>query len=43
KMYGIQSIPANFLIDPTGKIVARDLREAELQTKLQELLGSKSK
>jgi len=43
KMYGIQSIPANFLIDPTGKIVARDLREAELQTRLQELLGSKSK
>lgn len=43
KMYGIQSIPANFLIDPTGKIVARDLREAELQSKLQELLGSKSK
>ncbi|WP_316808614.1 TlpA disulfide reductase family protein [Pedobacter agri] len=43
KMYGIRSIPANFLIDPTGKIVARDLREAELQTRLQELLGSKSK
>lgn len=24
--FGIQSIPANFLIDPTGKIVAKDLR-----------------
>ncbi|MFW0714931.1 redoxin domain-containing protein [Pedobacter sp. N23S346] len=43
KMYGIQSIPANFLIDPTGKIIAKGLREEALQTKLQELLGSKSK
>ena len=42
-MYGIHSIPANFLIDPTGKIVAKDLREEALQTKLQELLGSKTK
>lgn len=43
KMYGIQSIPANFLIDPTGKIIAKGLREKALQDKLQELLGSKSK
>ncbi|GGE69586.1 peroxiredoxin [Pedobacter psychrotolerans] len=43
KMYGIQSIPANFLIDPSGKIIAKGLREQALQDKLQELLGSKSK
>jgi len=43
KMYGIQSIPANYLIDPTGKIIAKGLREQALQDKLQELLGSKSK
>nr|WP_199158301.1 TlpA disulfide reductase family protein [Pedobacter sp. ASV2] len=43
KMYGIRSIPANFLIDPTGKIIAKGLREEALQAKLQELLGSKSK
>ncbi|WP_406824928.1 redoxin domain-containing protein [Pedobacter sp. KACC 23697] len=43
QMYGIQSIPANFLIDPTGKIIAKGLREQALQDKLQELLGSKSK
>ncbi|MGO4876070.1 redoxin domain-containing protein [Pedobacter psychrotolerans] len=43
KMYGIQSIPANFLIDPTGKIIAKGLREQALQDKLQELLGSRSK
>jgi peroxiredoxin len=42
-MYGIHSIPANFLIDPTGKIIAKGLREEALQEKLQELLGSKSK
>ena len=28
--FGIQSIPASFLIDPSGKIVARDLRGADL-------------
>ena len=43
QMYGIRAIPANFLIDPTGKIVAKGLREQALQDKLQELLGSKSK
>lgn len=43
KMYGIRSIPANFLVDPTGKIIAKGLREQALQDKLQELLGSKSK
>jgi peroxiredoxin len=29
-LYGINAVPANFLIDPTGKIVARDLRGEEL-------------
>jgi len=40
KMYGVQAIPFNFLIDPTGKIVGRNLREEALQSKLAELLGS---
>lgn len=43
KLYGIQSIPANYLIDPSGKIIAKGLREQALQDKLQELLGNKSK
>jgi len=34
KEYGIQSIPQNFLIDPTGKIVGKDLRGEELDAKL---------
>ena len=37
--YGIQSIPANFLIDPTGKIIAKGLREEALHAKLEELLN----
>ena len=40
KMYGVQAIPFNFLVDPAGKIVARNLREEALQTKLAELLGA---
>ena len=37
-MYGVQSIPSNFLIDPTGKIIASNLRGDDLETKLQEVL-----
>ncbi len=38
RLYGVQSIPANFLLDPQGKIIARDLREDELHSTLEELL-----
>jgi peroxiredoxin len=33
--FGIQSIPASFLIDPTGKIIAKDLRGADLDKFLE--------
>ncbi|WP_255496203.1 TlpA disulfide reductase family protein [Mucilaginibacter sp. FT3.2] len=36
-LYKISAIPANFLIDPTGKIIARDLRGEELNKKLQSI------
>lgn len=36
-LYGIQAVPANFLIDPNGKIVAADLRGEALEKKLTEL------
>ncbi len=39
-LYGIQAIPSNVLIDPSGKIVAKNLREKALHDKLNELLGA---
>jgi len=36
---GIQAIPSNFLIDPSGKIIAKDLRGKMLEDKLKELLN----
>lgn len=39
KMYGVRGIPANFLIDPSGKIIAKNIRGEQLQTKLAEILG----
>ncbi|WP_132053721.1 TlpA disulfide reductase family protein [Pseudocnuella soli] len=38
EMYGIKAIPANFLVNPEGKIVALDLRGPVLQEKLAALL-----
>jgi peroxiredoxin len=43
QQWGVQSIPASFLIDPTGKIIGKNLRGEELLKKLEELLGSSSK
>lgn len=37
--YRIQSIPQNYLVDPAGVIVGKNLRGAELEAKLCELLG----
>jgi len=37
--YRISSIPQNFLVDPNGKIVGRNLRGGDLEAKLCELLG----
>lgn len=38
QQYKVDGIPANFLVDPSGKIVAMQLRGEALQKKLQELL-----
>ncbi|AMR31403.1 hypothetical protein A0256_08175 [Mucilaginibacter sp. PAMC 26640] len=38
-LYGVQAIPQNFLVDPQGKIVAKNLRGDDLDNKLEELLG----
>lgn len=39
KTFGVRAIPANFLIDEQGIIVARNLRGEQLQKKLDELLN----
>ncbi|WP_240348031.1 TlpA disulfide reductase family protein [Longitalea arenae] len=39
RKYKIESIPQNFLIDPKGKIVAKNLRGPDLEARLCELLG----
>lgn len=36
-MYGVQAIPQNYLIDPQGKIIGKDLRGDALNAKLAEL------
>lgn len=38
KLYSVNGIPANFLIDPSGKIIATNLRGQELEKKLSEIL-----
>lgn len=38
KLFHINAVPANFLIDPTGKIIGRDLRGEELEAKLAAIL-----
>lgn len=40
KIYGVQSIPFNLLLDKDGKILAKGLRGADLEAKLAELLGN---
>lgn len=38
RMYHIETIPMNLLIDPTGKIIAKNIRGEELQRTLAEVL-----
>jgi len=38
-LYGVQSIPASFLIDVNGVIIDQNLRGAALEQKLQEVFG----
>jgi len=39
-LYHVTSIPTNFLIDPNGKIIARNLRGYDLEKELQAVLGN---
>jgi peroxiredoxin len=40
KLYGVRGIPANFLLDKDGKIIAKNLRGPALGMKLKELFGN---
>lgn len=41
KLYAVQSIPANFLLDEKGTIIGRNLRGDDLYNKVKEVLGEK--
>jgi len=42
KAYGVRSIPATFILDDKGNVIAKNLRGPALETKISELLGEKS-
>ncbi len=42
KAYGVRSIPATFIIDENGNVIAKNLRGPALEQKISELLGEKA-
>ncbi|WP_345950572.1 TlpA disulfide reductase family protein [Mucilaginibacter sp. PAMB04274] len=43
KAWGVQAIPQNFLLDPNGKVIAKNLRGDALDAKLAEVLAKSDK
>ncbi len=41
KLYAVNGIPANFLLDENGVIIAHNVMGNELYNKVQEILGEK--
>lgn len=41
KLYGVRGIPANFLIDPDGKVIAKNLRGGDLDSVLTQIFSGK--
>jgi len=41
--YDVKAIPMNFLIDPSGKIIAKELRGAALEAKIKEIFDGRTK
>ena len=39
QLYHVTSIPSNILVDPSGKIIGKNLRGDQLRSKLCEVLG----
>ncbi len=42
RAYGVRSIPATFILDESGNIIAKNLRGPALENKISELLGEKA-
>ncbi len=42
RAYGVRSIPATFIIDEQGQVIAKNLRGPALEQKISELLGEKA-
>jgi hypothetical protein len=40
KQYNVESIPATFILDASGKVIAKDLRGADLRKKVAALLSN---
>jgi len=38
QQFGIQSIPQNFLVDPNGVVIGKNLRGEALEAKLESIL-----
>ena len=38
-LYGVRAIPQNFLIDPDGRIIGKNLMGDDLSDKLEEIFG----
>lgn len=43
KQYGIKAIPQNILVDPQGKIIAKNLRGEDLEEKLEAIFSGQQK
>lgn len=41
KLYGIQAIPQNYLLDPEGKIIAKNLKGAEVTQHMEKVFNNK--
>ncbi len=42
QLYGVSAIPATYLLDKDGKVIAKNLRGQSLEAKLGELLGAEN-
>jgi peroxiredoxin len=40
KQYGVRAIPGNLLLDPSGKIIAKNLRGEDLERELAKVIGN---